>query len=134
MTEASARMPVLVGAGQVRQRAEDPMQADEPLLLMAAAAERAAEDACCGDLLREVQSIRVPKGLWDYANPGAWLAERFGANRPETELAVISGTTVLKLVSEAAAAIQSGERDVVLVVGGEAEHSKRRAKAAGTRT
>ncbi len=131
MNEATARTPVLVGVGQVRQRADDPMKAEEPLLLMAAAAERAAEDAGCGDLRRAVQSIRVPRGLWDYANPGAWLGERFGANRPETELAVISGTTVLKLVSEAAAAIQTGRQDVVLVVGGEAEHSKRRAKAAG---
>ncbi|MAE93914.1 MAG: acetyl-CoA acetyltransferase [Deltaproteobacteria bacterium] len=125
------RTPVLVGAGQVLQRAEDPREAQEPLLLMAEAAERAAEDAGAPDLLRRLDAIRVPKGLWSYSNPGAWLAQRFGAVRPETQLGVISGTTVLKMLAESADDIQAGRRDAILVVGGEAEHSKRRARAQG---
>jgi hypothetical protein len=39
------RTPVLVGVGVVQQRADDPRQAREPLLLMGDALERAADDA-----------------------------------------------------------------------------------------
>jgi acetyl-CoA C-acetyltransferase len=73
------RTPVLVGCGQILQRAEDPALAQEPLGLMIQAAERAAEDAGAPALLAALDSIRVPRGLWRYANPGALLRERFGA-------------------------------------------------------
>lgn len=125
------RTPVLVGCGQVTQRAEDPALAAEPLALMTLAAERAADDAGSRDLLAAVDSIRVPRGLWRYSNPGALLAERFGADHPETGLGPISGNTVQVMLSRAAAEIAAGRRDVVLLVGGECEHSKRRARAAG---
>jgi acetyl-CoA C-acetyltransferase len=130
MTNAE-RAPVLVGAAQLSQRAEDPKAAREPLLLMEDALRAAAEDAGAPGLLAEADSIRVPQGLWEYPNPACWLAERFGARRVETALGQISGTTVQSMLSDAAAAIARGERDVVLLVGAEAEHSKRRAKRAG---
>ncbi len=107
------------------------MMAKEPLLLMAEAAERAAEDAAAPEALRHLDAIRIPHGLWKYGNPGAWLGERFGAASPETDLGAISGTTVLKMLARSAVDIQAGRHDVVLIVGGEAEHSKRRAKAMG---
>ena len=125
------RIPVLVGAGQVIQRVADWRDGREPLELMAEACERAAEDAGAPELLARADSIRVPHGLWKYANPNAWLAERFGAKPSETVIAPVSGTTVQTLLHEAAEGILAGERDIVLVVGGEAEHSNRRAKRAG---
>ena len=128
-----ARTPVLVGVGQVRQRANDPTVAKEPLTLMAEAAELAAEDAGAPDLLAHLDAIRIPHGLWKYGNPGAWLAERFGAASPHTELGQINGTMVLRMLSRSAADIQAGTSDAVLIVGGEAEHSKRRARKAGKR-
>lgn len=131
MSLIDERTPIIVGVGQVRQKVEDPMEALEPLLLMEAAAELAAEDAGSKRILQELDAIRVPQGLWKYKNPGAWLAERFGATGTHTGLGFISGTMVLKMLSQSAAEIQEGRHDLVLVTGAEAEHSKRRAKKAG---
>jgi acetyl-CoA C-acetyltransferase len=128
------RTPVLVGCGQVLQRAEDPAEAEEPLGLMIQAALRAAEDAGAPALLGALDSVRVPRGLWRYANPGALLRERFGAAGAETGIGPISGSTVQVMVSDAAREIAAGRRDVVLVVGGECEHSKRRTRALGGET
>jgi len=125
------RTPVLVGCGQVKQRVDDPAQAEEPLALMARAAERAADDAGAPGLLAALDSIRVPRGLWPYPNPAALLRERFGCPGAQTATAPISGSTVQRLVSHAAREIEAGQRDAVLVVGAEIERSKRRARAAG---
>jgi acetyl-CoA C-acetyltransferase len=125
------RSPVLVGAGQLLQRVEDPAAAREPLALMIEAAERAAKDAAAPGLLGALDSIRIPRGVWDYANPAALLRERFGVPRAETGLAPVSGTMVQHMITDAALQIAAGKRDVVLVVGAEAERSKRRARRQG---
>jgi len=130
MSANSGRMPVIVGAAQIVQRAADPAQAREALLLMEDALRAAAEDAGAPALLGQADSIAVCQGLTDYRNPAAWLAERFGAHA-ESVLGQISGTTVQQLVSDAARAIESGTRDVVLIAGGEAENSARRVRRAG---
>ena len=125
------RTPVLVGGGQVRQRAEDPMQAREPLDLMQIALERAAEDAGAPSLLAAADSIRVPKGIWEYSNPAALLAERFESGPVQTGIGPISGSTCGRMIADAARGIEAGERDVVLIGGAECEHSKRRAQKLG---
>jgi len=125
------RAPVIVGAAQLSERADDPERAREPLQRMEDVLRAAAEDAGAPELLARADSIRVTQGLWDYPNPGRWLAERFGASGAETALGQISGTTVQSMLSDAAGAITRGERDVVLLVGAEAEHSKRRLERAG---
>ena len=55
----TARQPVVVGVGQLSNRAGDPSQVMEPLDMMAEAARRAAADAEIGDRLREVDSLTV---------------------------------------------------------------------------
>ena len=82
------RTPVLVGCGQVVQRKVELEleRAREPLALMHEALLLAAEDAGAPGLLSAADSIRVPRGLWEYANPGAWLAEQLGASATETAL------------------------------------------------
>lgn len=128
------RTPVLVGCGQLTQRVRDPADGREPLELMLAAAELAAEDAGSRELLRQTDSIRVGRGIWRYANPAAWLADRIGTSRaPQTCLGPISGSTVQNMLHHGARDIVAGRRDVVLLVGGECEHSRRRAKSAGTK-
>ena len=129
--DCNPRSPVLVGAGQVLQREDDPAAAREPLALMIEAAQRAAEDAGAPQLLGALDSIRVCRGLWHYANPAALLRERFGAPQAETGLGPVSGTTAQRMITDAALQIAEGKRDVVLVVGGEGERSKRRAKRQG---
>jgi acetyl-CoA C-acetyltransferase len=124
------RTPVLAGAGQVLQRIEDPSRAAEPLALMQQAAERAADDAGSRALLGRLSAVFVPRGLWPYSNPGALLRERLGSPGARTGIGPISGSTVQVLVSNAAKEIAAGTSDVVLVVGGECERTKRRARAA----
>jgi acetyl-CoA C-acetyltransferase len=124
------RTPVLVGAGAVQEREEDPNRAAEPFELMAQAVERAAEDAGSRALLERADSIRVPRGFWKYRDPGRLVAERVGAGRARSVLAEI-GVLQTTLFGQAAADIAAGECDVVLVTGGEAHDRAKRAKADG---
>ena len=66
------RTPVLVGAGGVQQREDDFDKALEPVELMIAALERAAEDAGTRALLARADSIRAPRGQWGYSDPCRW--------------------------------------------------------------
>lgn len=127
---ASDRTPVLVGAASVRQREDDPLRAREPLVLMGDALLRAAEDAGSRALLARADSIRVPRGFWDYADPGRALAERFGAARARSSVAEI-GVLQTTLLGAAAQEIAEGRADVVLVAGGEARHRAQRAQQRG---
>jgi acetyl-CoA C-acetyltransferase len=124
------RTPVLVGAAAVQQREEDPSRAVEPFALMATALEGAAEDAGSLTLLERADSIRVPRGFWDYRDPGRLVADRIGAGKARSVLAEI-GVLQTTLMGEAAADIAAGACDVVLVTGGEAHDRAKRAKAAG---
>lgn len=124
------RTPVLVGVAAISQREEDPDRAREPLSLMAAALERAAEDAGSPALLARADSIRSARGFWNYADPCRWLAERFGASGARTEMAEI-GVLQTTPIGRAAADIAAGRSNVVLVAGGEARHRASRARAQG---
>ncbi len=132
--ERSARMseaiPVLVGAAAVMQRADDPRSAREPIALMGDALARAAEDAGSPALLARADAVRVPRGFWDYADPGRLLAERFGAAGARTGVAEI-GVLQTTLLGAAARDIAAGRADVVLVAGGEARHREQRARQLG---
>ncbi len=124
------RTPVLVGAAAVSQREDDPARAREPLALMGDALERAGKDAGSLALLARADAVRVPRGFWDYADPGRALAERFGAARARTTLAEV-GVLQTTLLGAAAEDIAAGRADVVLLAGGEARHRAQRARQAG---
>ncbi len=124
------RTPVLVGVGAVQQRLEDPRVAREPVELMIAALERAAADAGSDALLRRANSIRVPRGFWDYPDPGRIIAERFEARAARTQVAEI-GVLQTTLFGHAAQAIAAGEEEVVLIAGGEAKYRSLRAQITG---
>jgi acetyl-CoA C-acetyltransferase len=121
---------VLVGVGAISQRCEDPREAREPLELLVAALERAAEDAGSRALLAKADRICAARGFWDYPDPCRVAAERFGATAAKTEVTEI-GVLQTTLFGRAAAAIAAGEADVVLVAGAEARHRAQRAKIAG---
>ena len=125
------RTPVLVGAAQLSQRAEDPALAKEPIALMEDALRAAAEDAGAPALLARLDSLCVTQGFHDYGNPAAWLAERVGAPRAETVLALISGSGVQQMIDHACREILAGRSDVVALTGGESEQSARRLRRAG---
>jgi acetyl-CoA C-acetyltransferase len=122
--------PVLVGVGTVTQKEQDPARAREPTDLMAAALERAAEDAGCRALLARADSIRAPRGFWDYPDPGRLVAAHVGASRARTVVAEV-GVLQTTLLGGAAADIAAGRADIVLVTGGEARYRALRASACG---
>jgi len=124
------KTPVLVGVGAVVQRAADPATADEAATLMAAALERAADDAGSRELLTSADRIAVPKGLWEYSDPARMVAARLGARQARTALAEI-GVLQSTLLNAACCDIAGGKADVVLVVGGEAKYRNVSARAAG---
>src|SRR5258706_15173283 len=72
------RTPVLIGAGQVVQRAAGLDDARDPVALMADAARAAATDAGLRDVPRP-DSIRVVSLLsWRYRDPAVFLADDLG--------------------------------------------------------
>jgi acetyl-CoA C-acetyltransferase len=129
--KAKGRAPLVVGCAQRSQRCDDPREALEPLALIEAACRLAAEDCGAPSILADADSIYVTRGLWRYTDPGALLRDRLAASKATTGLASISGSSVQRMVNHAARRIEAGDADVVLVCGGEAEHSKRRARRGG---
>ncbi len=111
--------PVIAGVGQVLQRLDDPREAAEPLEMMVAALERAAEDAAAPKLLGRADAIYVPRGAWGYAEPGRAVAQRLGASPTESVGTFYGGNFSQGCVIEAAREIQAGRHGVVLVVGAE---------------
>jgi acetyl-CoA C-acetyltransferase len=79
--------------------------------------------------LAEADSIRAPRGFWDYPDPCRLIAQRFGA-KARTEIAEI-GVLQTTLIGRAAQAIAEGREQVVLVTGAEARYRQQRARIAG---
>jgi len=122
--------PVLVGVGVASRRCEDPREALEPVSLMVEAAEKAAQDAGSRRLLAELSSVRVPRGFWDYADPGRLVAERVGASAARSGLAEI-GVLQQTLLNAACRAVAEGRERVALVTGADSRYRTQRAKALG---
>ncbi|MCH2171338.1 acetyl-CoA acetyltransferase [Myxococcota bacterium] len=125
------RTPVLVGVGAIQQRLDDPDDALEPVALMQAALERAAADAGSRALLTDADAIRVPRGFWDYPDPGRWVAEQLGASGVRTQVSEV-GVLQSTLFGHAARDIAAGTADIVLLTGGEAKFRALRAQIAGS--
>jgi acetyl-CoA C-acetyltransferase len=125
------RLPVVVGVSQIEQRVEDPRKGAEPLEMMIAAVERAADDAGSRDLLRAANSVRVIRGMWGYGDPGRAVAKRIGAPHAQTVGTPWGGNAVQSTVNKTALAIQRGELDVVVITGAEVGYSSARARKQG---
>ena len=128
---ATQPIPVLVGVGQLLQRAGDPSEAAEPLAMMLAALERAGQDAAAPKLLQRATSIYVIRGMWGYGDPGRAIAQRLGAVLGETVTTPYGGNFAQACVIDAAREIQAGRRDVVLVTGAENGRSQGQAQRKG---
>ena len=126
-TQIDPRTPVLGGAGQFKQRPEVPVEALEPVAMMAEALAAAAEDAGAPGLTSRATHTWVVKGAWPYRDPAALLNERFGASA-KTGLSTDGGNVPQSLVNMACNRIAAGEADVVLIAGAEGIWSRRRAR------
>jgi|CXWL01.1.fsa_nt_gi acetyl-CoA C-acetyltransferase len=125
------RLPIIVGVGQVTQRPETE-RPREPLALMAEAARLAEGDAGAGDLLHEIDSLRVVNILsWPSKAPAHDLANALAVAPRERIYTAVGGNTPQWQVNEAADAIHRGDVKLVLVVGAECMYSARRARTKG---
>lgn len=130
MKNIHSQTPVIVGVGFAQEHDDDPTRCAEAIELMVRAARSAAADAGSDDLLRRVESISVPQGLWQYRNPGALVAEALGCPQATSIISDL-GVLQLTLLSDLCSAIAGGEQDVGLIVGGEAKYRELRAQVTG---
>lgn len=125
------RAPIIVGVGQITQRPETE-RPREPLALMAEAARLAERDAQAGDLLHEIDSLRVINHLsWPSKAPAHDLANALAVAPREMIYTAVGGNTPQWQVNEVADAIHRGEIKVALIAGAEAVYSARRARTKG---
>jgi len=112
--------PVLVGIGSLQQKGSFE-QLDEALILMEQASLKAIDDTNAPEIKNYIDEIQIPKGFWDYRNPGKWIAEKHGFSKPTTSIAKI-GILQQSLINAACKKIIDGEIRASLIVGGEARH------------
>lgn len=125
-----ARTPVIVGAGQVMQRLDDPSRAREPIDLLADAARAADADAgATRSVLAALDTIAVVDMVsWKYPDPGALLGRRLAVEPRTTMTTTLGGNSPQLLVNELAATIGRGEARAVLIGGAECVFTRWRAR------
>src|SRR5262249_55926359 len=105
----------------------------EPVDLMAEALRRAEADTGTTGVLAAADSVRVSCLLsFRYGDPGALVGERLGAHPRQTVLTVMGGNFSQTMLNDAAAAIQHGDLDLVLLTGAEAWRSRTDARKTQT--
>lgn len=125
------RTPVLIGTGQVLQRAEGLDDARDPVALMVEAITLAASDAGLSSVPNP-DAIRVVSLLsWKYGNPAQFIAEDLGLTPRELGLSAMGGNTPQTLVNAASRQILAGELDLVILTGGETTRTRARYNKAG---
>jgi len=124
------RTPVIVGVGQISQRADDPADALEPIDLLAEAARRADDDCGAPGLVERADVVAIVDMVsWKYPDAGALLARRLGAESgPRTMTTTVGGNSPQLLVNELAPAIAAGDVDVALIGGAECVYTRWRAR------
>jgi acetyl-CoA C-acetyltransferase len=122
---------VIVGAGQTVQRTDDLDEALDPILLMCSAIGEATADAGLRSI-PDPQSVRVVNVLtWKYGDPAYLIAEQLDLTPAETVYTTLGGQSPQSLVNATAAEIQAGSLDIAILAGGEARHTRVRARRAG---
>lgn len=124
------RTPVLIGTGQVVQRAEGFADASDAVAMMVQAIELAAKDAGLASVPNP-DSIRVVNLLsWKYGNPAQFIAEDLHLTPREFGYSAMGGNTPQTLVNAASRQILAGELDLVILTGGETTRTRARYRKA----
>jgi len=122
--------PVIIGVGFCQEKFDDPLVSAEAYQLMAKAISDAARDAGSEALVKQLETITVLKGMWEYKNPGKLIADTLGCSKAKNTLADV-GNLQLSALFELCQAIEQGEQHIGVVVGGEAKYRELRAKITG---
>ncbi len=130
MNDLAANTPVIIGVGFSQEKLDDAQASSEACQLMVKAVEDAVQDTGNAEIARQIQSITVLKGMWEYKNPGKLIADQLGCESAKSILADV-GNLQLGALFDVCNAISDGELDIGVVVGGEAKYRELRAKIAG---
>jgi len=126
------RTPVIVGAGQVLQRATTIAEAGEPAALMVEAIAGAGADAGLGGIPPAVDSVRIVGLLsWRYGNAAHVVAARAGITADQLAVTHGGGNSPQSLVNSTAVDIAAGRLDAAVLAGGEAWRTRMRARREG---
>lgn len=120
--------PIMVGVAQMLYREFDPDALREPADMMVDAVRDAIADTGNPDLVNQLESIRVIRGIWRYKNPAAYVAGQLGLSGVETYGSPFGGNTVQSMVNQTAVDILSGDTSLAVITG--AEYGNTQAKAA----
>jgi acetyl-CoA C-acetyltransferase len=122
-----ARLPVIVGVGQLKDQGEDLAAKREPLALMAEAATLALQDTGAAAVAEHIDSVRVVNTLSGaaYPDPAGMLADRLGLGAGERLYTAIGGNGPQWLVNRTADDLVAGRIRVALIAGGEALYTLR---------
>src|SRR5262245_32461060 len=128
------RQPVLVGVGQLVNRAADPGEVMEPLEMMAAVSRCAVEDAEIPQRLADIDSLTVMNCISHaYADPPGQLAARLGMRPSDRVYTSMGGNSPQWRINETAERIAAGAVRLALIVGAEAMHGLQLARRAGAK-
>jgi acetyl-CoA C-acetyltransferase len=117
------RQPVIIGVGESIDRSRSPVEAKEPIALMAEALQAAQQDAGA-ELLRYVDTLSVVREFsWPYIDAPGLLASRLGMPAVTRGYGEDGGETPIRFIHEAAQRIASGASGIVAVVGAEAAYT-----------
>lgn len=125
------RLPIIVGAGQImiRDASVEPL---EPADLMAEALRRAENESGGHGLLNAADEVLTVSELsWRYRNPALAVAQRIGATPRRLATSVVGGNLADVMVARAAADIQSGVADIIVITGAEATRTRSRLRKQG---
>jgi acetyl-CoA C-acetyltransferase len=132
MAPTEDRIPVIIGAGEIKDRPADPLLALEPARLMAEALRRAAEDCGASDLLGALDSLDIVNSVsWPYGDLPGVLAGLLGYRPARLVYGPVGGESPVRFLHEAANRIARGESQVAAVTGAEATHAVAAAQKAG---
>ena len=122
------RTPVLVGQGQILNRATNLADAREPALLIADAIRSATTDAGLSTV-PDVDALNIVRMLsWRYTNPAHTVAALLGINARSLGITPHGGNMPQLVINKLAHEIQNGELDIAIVAGGESSYSRSRAQ------
>ena len=122
------RTPVLVGQGQILNRATNLADAREPALLIADAIRSATTDAGLSTV-PDVDALNIVRMLsWRYTNPAHTVAALLGMNARSLGITPHGGNMPQLVINKLAHEIQNGELDIAIVAGGESSYSRSRAQ------
>ncbi|UZG57675.1 acetyl-CoA acetyltransferase [Rhodococcus opacus] len=129
-----ARIPVIVGVGDIRSvRAGDPAAPREPLDLITAAARAALADSGPATLGSRIDAIHAVKTVsWSYDDLPGLLAARLNLPSPRSSTSPIGGHWPATLLDRIGDDIASGRSSAALLVGGESQATMTALRKSGT--